>query len=135
MFLESAFLRQDGKGNVKEANWIKPDGSISVGKRTDLPIPEEKKPVKISDADYDAICGLYKMMVVFDVKVYRNDSISIVVESKQRGKSIFYPESPTRFFFFDDENTVIDFTKNKKGLVDGMKITMNGRTFSAKRDK
>lgn len=124
----------DNIGNVIQANWRKPDGSLSVAEKTDLPIPESKKPVIISDKDYEAICGLYKMMVVFDVNVYRSDSSSIIVESKQRGKSVFFPESPTRFFFIEDDNTVIDFIKNKNGKVEEMKMTTNGRTFSAKKD-
>jgi CubicO group peptidase (beta-lactamase class C family) len=117
-----------------EANWIMADGKISVGTRTNLPVPEEKKPEKITESEYEAVCGLYKMMVVFDVKVYRNDSTSIIVESKQRGKSVFYPESTTRFFFADDETTVVEFSRTINGSIDGFKMTANGRTYSAKRD-
>lgn len=125
----------DKTGTVIQANWRKPDGTLSIAERTDLPIPEDKKPAIISDKDYEAICGLYKFMVVFDVKIYRSDSSSIIVESKQRGKSVFFPESSTRFFFADDENTVIDFIKNKKGIVEELKMTSEGRTFSAKKNK
>lgn len=124
----------DNSGKVVQANWRKPDGTLSIAEKTDLPIPDDKKSATISDKDYEAICGLYKFMVVFDVKIYRSDSSSIIVESEQRGKSVFFPESPTRFFFADDDNTVIDFIKNKKGIVDELKMITEGRTFSAKKN-
>ncbi|MBU1014722.1 MAG: beta-lactamase family protein [Bacteroidetes bacterium] len=121
------------KGEAVEANWRQPDGTLSIAQRTDIPLPEEKKPVVITDDEYKAVCGLYKMMVVFNVNVYMNDRNSIIVESKQRGKSVFYPESPTKFFLKDDDDIVIDFLKNKQGVVNEFKMTTGGRTFSAKK--
>lgn len=121
----------DKEGNIKEANYHKPDGTISVGTRTNLPLPPQKQPAIITEADYNAVCGLYKMMVVFDINIYRAGANGIIAESKQQGKMLFYPESPLKFYSSDDDGMTIEFLKNKKGDIDSFKMIVEGRGFNA----
>ena len=102
--------------------------------KTDLPLPEPKKMMPISEALYNEIIGKYNVGLIFKTDISKGEN-SILVDVTGMDQSTFYFEGGLQFFKSDEELITILFTKNKKGEVDGFVINLVNREMNAKKKK
>jgi len=116
----------DDQGKVVQANWRLEDGTLYVSNITDLPVPEPKQVVKLTDTVLQKFTGKYKSGALFSFQIEKGDNC-LVITSKTFPTSTFYPESETTFFLENQDDVTIDFTKSKNGEIDGFIMRRNNK--------
>jgi lysophospholipase L1-like esterase len=105
--------------------------------RASEPVFEEKKPIEVDPAIYDAFEGEYEVAPGFAIKVFREGD-RLFAEPQGQGRAELFPESETeseiRFFIkFPIEEITITFVRDGNGDVTQMIFAVGGDEMPAKK--
>lgn len=126
------YLKPDLDETGKMKGLILNTGNDYYYTKLDLPIPDDKKAIKITDEIYDKLIGDYRLKGLLKVDVSRNAD-TLIIYNKMMGPAKFLPESESRFFKTDEENVTVDFIKDKKGKCIRFDIDFVDEQMSAKK--
>jgi D-alanyl-D-alanine carboxypeptidase len=129
--LTSLRFQRDAQGKVTGVEFIPVDGESATGKKTDEPLPAERKAVKVDPAIYDAYVGEYELAPSFILTITREGD-RLFAQATGQSKAELFPESETKFFpkVVDAE---IEFVKGADGKVTGLVLHQRGRDVPGKR--
>lgn len=122
----------DEEGIVIEANWRSEEGILHVGRRTDLPLPEPKKPIHMTGDQLEKFVGAYRGMIVFKFNIEKGDN-HLIISSKLVPTGIFLPESELSFFMEDQDEVVIHFKEDDNGYIEGFSMMREGKEYNLKK--
>ena len=124
-------FQRDAQGKVTGAELTQPTGERVTGKKTDEPLPAEKKAIKVDPAIYDAYVGEYELAPSFVITITREGD-QIFAQATAQPKLEIFPESETRFFL-KVVDAQVEFVKGADGKVTGLVLHQGGRDVPGKR--
>jgi CubicO group peptidase (beta-lactamase class C family) len=124
-------FRRDAQGKVTGVGFSPPFGPAAEGTKTDEPLPQERKEVKVDPAVYDAYVGEYELRPAFSITVVREGD-QIFAKPTGQPKAELFPESET-LFFLKVVDAQIEFVRGADGKVTGLVLHQGGRDIPGKR--
>lgn len=123
-------FRRDAQGKVAGAVFTPRRGMAAEARKTDEPLPQDRKVVKVDPAVYDDYVGEYQLPGV--VLVVEREGDRIFTTPTGDPKMEIFPMSKSKFFYkvMDGE---IEFVRGADGKVTGLVAVVNGRRMEGKR--
>jgi CubicO group peptidase (beta-lactamase class C family) len=124
-------FRRDAQGKVAGVGFAPDFGPASEGARTNEPLPQERKEVKVDPAVYDAYAGEYELAPGFSITILREGD-HLFAQPTGQPKAELFPESETRFFL-KVVDAQIELVRGADGKVTGLVLHQNGHDRPGKR--
>ena len=99
-------------------------GPYDIEEKTDLPLPGEKKEIKLTTIQLEKYTGTYDFGGGFSLKIFLKED-KIFGQATGQGPVELYPESETRFFL-KVVDASIDFEFNGSGKITGLILHQEG---------
>ncbi|HEV2853147.1 MAG TPA: serine hydrolase [Thermoanaerobaculia bacterium] len=124
-------FRRDAQGKVTGADFTPGSGPEETGSKTNEPLPQERQPVKLDPAVYDAYVGEYELAPNFSITITREGD-QIFAKPTGQPKIEIFPESETRFFL-KVVDAQLEFVRGADGKATGLVLHQGGRDMPGKR--
>jgi CubicO group peptidase (beta-lactamase class C family) len=124
-------FQRDARGKVTGAVFKRYNSPEQAGRKTDEPLPPERKAIQVDPARLDAYVGEYEIAPSFAITVTRQGDHLFGQPTGQPALELF-PESETRFFL-KEVDAQIEFIRGADGKVTGLVLHQGNRDMPGKR--
>jgi D-alanyl-D-alanine carboxypeptidase len=124
-------FRRDAQGKVTGADFTPGSGPEETGAKTNEPLPQERQPVKLDPAVYDAYVGEYELSPNFSIAITREGD-QIFAKPTGQPKIEIFPESET-LFFLKVVDARLEFVRGADGKATSVILHQGGRDRPGKR--